>query len=72
MTTFYRLLSEHGTAQNALAALPEVARAAGVDGYEICPAGVIDGELRFSLAPAGRTLETSHLGISPAQRSART
>ena len=46
VTTFYRLLSEHGTAQNALAALPEVARAAGVDGYEICPAGVIDGELR--------------------------
>jgi len=26
----------------------------------------------FSLAPAGRTLETSHLGISPAHRRART
>ena len=56
VTTFYRLLSEHGTAQNALAALPEVARAAGVDGYEICPAGVIDGELRAARAVKAQLL----------------
>ncbi|WP_238369805.1 DNA-processing protein DprA [Heliomarina baculiformis] len=56
VSTFYRLLSEHGTAQNALAALPEVARAAGVDGYEICPAGVIDGELRAARAVKARLL----------------
>ena len=33
LNTFYRLLVEHGTAQNALADLPKVARAAGVDDY---------------------------------------
>ena len=33
ISTFYRLLEEHGTAQNALEHLPEVARAAGVDYY---------------------------------------
>ena len=32
-TTFHRMLAEHGTAQSALAALPEVAAAAGVPGY---------------------------------------
>ena len=29
ISTFHRLMSEHGTAQNALAALPELAREAG-------------------------------------------
>ena len=33
ISTFYRLLEEHGTAQCALEHLPEVARAAGVDNY---------------------------------------
>lgn len=46
ISTFYRLLAEHGTAQNALAALPNVARAAGVSGYQICPEGVIHAELK--------------------------
>ncbi|WP_170416691.1 DNA-processing protein DprA [Ruegeria atlantica] len=44
--TFRRLLREHGSAQNALAALPEMARAAGIEGYETCPPGVIEAELR--------------------------
>ncbi|MDK3073276.1 DNA-processing protein DprA [Sedimentitalea sp. JM2-8] len=56
ITTFYRLLAEHGSAQNALAALPEVARAAGVDGYEICPAGVIDAEIKAAKAAKARLL----------------
>ncbi|SFT79952.1 DNA-processing protein DprA [Sedimentitalea nanhaiensis] len=56
ITTFYRLLAEHGTAQNALAALPEVARAAGVDGYEICPAGVIAAEMKAAKAARARLL----------------
>ncbi|MFD3190675.1 DNA-processing protein DprA [Sedimentitalea sp. HM32M-2] len=56
VTTFHRLLSEHGTAQNALAALPEVARAAGVDGYEICPAGVIAAEIKAAKAAHARLL----------------
>lgn len=33
VSTFYRLLEEHGTAQCALEHLPEVARAAGVENY---------------------------------------
>ena len=33
ISTFYRLLEEHGTAQSALEHLPEVARAASVDNY---------------------------------------
>ncbi|WP_415403808.1 DNA-processing protein DprA [Tateyamaria sp. SN3-11] len=46
VSTYKRLLIEHGTAQNALAALPEVARAAGVQAYEICPEGVVIAELK--------------------------
>jgi DNA processing protein len=46
IATFYRLLSEHGTAAAALDALPEVARAAGVDNYRTCPEGVVRAELR--------------------------
>ncbi|MEM6323918.1 MAG: DNA-processing protein DprA [Pseudomonadota bacterium] len=34
-TTFHRLISEHGSARDALAALPEVARAAGVAHYAV-------------------------------------
>ncbi|CAN1514026.1 Smf Predicted Rossmann fold nucleotide-binding protein involved in DNA uptake [Paracoccaceae bacterium] len=43
--TFHRLLEEHGSAGAALAALPAIARAAGVEGYEICPVGVVQAEL---------------------------
>ena len=46
ISTYYRMLVEHGTAQNALAALPEVAQKAGVKNYEICPVPVIEAELR--------------------------
>ncbi len=42
--TFYRLLSEHDTAQAALLALPEIARAAGVSDYAVCPPGVAEAE----------------------------
>jgi DNA processing protein len=55
ISTFKRLLIEHGTAQNALAALPEVARAAGVSRYEICPEGVVHAELKKGRM-AGATL----------------
>jgi DNA processing protein len=42
--TFHRLMADHGSARAALAALPEIARAAGVDRYEICPEGVVRAE----------------------------
>ncbi|WP_209505585.1 MULTISPECIES: DNA-processing protein DprA [unclassified Ruegeria] len=54
--TFRRLLREHGSAQNALAALPEMARAAGIEGYETCPPGVIEAELRAAEAAKARLL----------------
>ncbi len=54
--TFRRLLREHGSAQNALAALPEMARAAGIEGYEICPPGVIEAELKAAKAAKARLL----------------
>ena len=44
--TFYRLLSEHGSATAALDVLPDVARAAGVKDYQICPLGVVEAEMR--------------------------
>jgi len=56
VATFHRLLAEHGTAQNALLALPELARTAGVEGYEICPAGVIEAEIKAAKAARARLL----------------
>ncbi|QJF50567.1 DNA-processing protein DprA [Roseobacter ponti] len=54
ITTYKRLLTEHGTAQNALAALPEVARAAGVEKYEVCPPEVVQAELNAARAAGAR------------------
>lgn len=45
-STFFRLLAEHGSAEVALAHLPEVARSAGVDSYEACPDAVAVAELK--------------------------
>ncbi|RPE67057.1 DNA protecting protein DprA [Pacificibacter maritimus] len=46
VSTFYRLMKDHGSAQAALAALPKIASDAGVRDYQICPQNVIDQELR--------------------------
>ena len=54
--TFHRLLGEHGSARGALAALPQIARAAGVDGYEVCPPGVAEAEMRSGRAFGARLL----------------
>jgi DNA processing protein len=53
---YKRLLTEHGTAQNALAALLGVARSAGVPNYEICPEGVIHAELRAAKSSGARLI----------------
>jgi DNA processing protein len=45
-TTFHRLIAEHQTARAALEALPEIARAAGVEKYQVCPIGVAEAEMR--------------------------
>jgi DNA processing protein len=44
--TFHRLIAEHGTARAALEALPQIARAAGVESYEPCPIGVVLAEMK--------------------------
>jgi DNA processing protein len=44
-TTFWKLLAEHGSAAAALEALPDVARAAGVAKYEVCPPQVVEAEI---------------------------
>ena len=43
--TFHRLLADHGSAQAALAALPDIAAAAGVQGYAVCPVEVVKAEM---------------------------
>ena len=44
-TTFYRLMQEHGSIDAALAALPEIAKAAGVKNYELCTPSAVQAEL---------------------------
>ena len=54
-STFYRLMAEHGSARRALAALPAVARSAGLDRYAPCPEARIEAELTAART-AGATL----------------
>ena len=54
--TFHRLMNEHGSAQAALEALPEVARAAGVEKYSPCPIGVAEAELKAGAAIGARLI----------------
>lgn len=56
ISTYYRLLAEYGSAANALVHLPEVARAAGVTSYEICPEAVIHAELKAARSAGARLL----------------
>ena len=54
--TFHRLMGEHGSARAALAALPEIARAAGVEDYSLCPVGVVLAEMKQAHAFGARLL----------------
>lgn len=54
--TFHRLLQEHGTAAAALEALPEIARAAGVEHYAPCPEEVARNELSLGRVAGARLL----------------
>lgn len=55
-TTFHRLLTEHGSARAALEALPEIARAAGVQSYSPCPEGVAQAEIKAARATGARMI----------------
>ncbi len=56
VATFSRLIEEYGSAQAALLALPEIAKAAGVQSYEPCPEGVAIAELKAGKAAGARLL----------------
>ncbi len=56
IVTYRRLLAEHGSAAKALEILPDVARDAGVAGYEICPRGVVEAELKAAKAAGAQLL----------------
>lgn len=54
--TFHRMIEEHGSARAALLALPEVARCAGVTGYEPCPEGVALAEMKAARRVGARMI----------------
>jgi len=54
--TFYRLMGEHGSARAALDALPEVARAAGVQDYTPCPPEAAEAEMRAGALAGARMI----------------
>ncbi len=54
--TFHRLLADHGSAEAALAALPQIAAAAGVTGYALCPVDAVMAELARGAKAGARLL----------------
>ncbi|SEN24990.1 DNA processing protein [Gemmobacter aquatilis] len=54
--TYHRLVAEHGSASAALAALPDIARASGVQDYQPCPPEVALHEARAARAARARML----------------
>jgi DNA processing protein len=64
--TFHRLIVEHGGAEAALGALPGIAAAAGVERYEVCPAGVVRAEMAQGRALGARLLVHGQAGYPTA------
>ncbi|SCY86375.1 DNA-processing protein DprA [Paracoccus tibetensis] len=54
--TFHRLIAEHGSAAEALRALPQIAAEAGLADYEACPEGVAAAELSAGRRAGARML----------------
>ncbi|WP_374424404.1 DNA-processing protein DprA [Paracoccus sp. (in: a-proteobacteria)] len=54
--TFHRLLAEHGSPDAALAALPDMARAAGLDSYAPCPRSIAEAEIEAGRRAGARLL----------------
>ncbi len=66
--TYHRLMREHGTAAAALDALPQIAAAAGVSDYQICPEGVVIAELNAGHANKAQLLIAGQAGYPDALR----
>ncbi|MEL6644281.1 MAG: DNA-processing protein DprA [Pseudomonadota bacterium] len=64
--TFYRLMAEHGSAEAALAALPEIARAAGVSDYAVCTADAAEGEFAAGLRAGAQLVAAGETAYPPA------
>lgn len=56
VTTFFRLMNEHGSAGAALEALPEVAAVAGEKRYQVCAASVVEAELELAQRTGAKML----------------
>ncbi|MBE3637791.1 DNA-processing protein DprA [Mangrovicoccus algicola] len=56
VATFHRLIKEHGTAAAALEALPDIARAAGVDEYRPCSVDAARAEMKAARRTGARLL----------------
>ena len=54
--TWHRLVADHGSAMAALAALPGIASAAGVDSYTVCPVEVARHEIAQARVAGARML----------------
>lgn len=66
VATYHRLLAEHGSAADALKALPAVAKAAGVPDYEVCPEAVVVAELKAGKAAGAQLLIRGSADYPPA------
>ncbi len=64
--TFHRLLADHGSVAAALAALPGIARTAGVEDYEPCPMGVVLAEMKAARAAGAVMLRWGEAGYPAA------
>lgn len=64
--TFRRLIREHGSAAAALAALPEIAAAAGATDYTPCPEALVLSELKSGRANGARLLIWGQAGYPAA------
>ncbi|MDB6175890.1 DNA-processing protein DprA [Paracoccus sp. Z330] len=66
--TFYRLHREHGSIQQALLALPEIAAAAGVKDYQACPESIAAAELNAGRKAGARLIRFDSPEYPPALR----
>lgn len=66
--TFHRLVEEHGSVSAALEALPEIAAAAGLSDYEICPEAVAAAELAAGRKAGARLIRCDSPDYPPSLR----
>lgn len=64
--TFWRLLDTYGTAAAALAALPDLARSAGVEDFTPCPPAVAYQEIQAGRRAGARLVARGEAGYPPA------